>query len=420
MDFFEKVIGYDDVKEELLKVADMFKNPDEYKKIGAYIPRGIIIHGKPGMGKTLLANEFADICQCNKIVLRKTRNAKDFIDEIKKVFDDAKTKAPCIIILDDMDKFVKDEDSSEEYYAVQACIDEVADEDVLVVATANDTINMPRSLLRQGRFDFEFELSVLPKGVSGQIVKMHLKGGELLDSHVKIEDVEKMFSTSTPSTIITVLNNCKISMHYYKADKILSSMLIDAFLKKDGLYYDTYDAKQCRDNVAYHEAGHVVIRELIEPGSVSFAAVKVTDNGISGIVYGSPNYDHYLGHKKSACESLAGMACEEQKFGYITDGSMQDIIDVNCNLENEVDRGLYGMDISSAGLSSDAIKVLACREQQQVETEKKRLYSVTKKALIDNWDFVEDVAIKLMETDALLYSDIQEIKNKYSCTSIAV
>ncbi len=420
MSSFEKVIGYDDIKEELLKVADMFNNPDGYKEIGAYIPRGIIIHGEPVMGKTLLANEFADVCKCNKLILRKNRNANDFINEIKRVFDEAKTKKPCIVILDDMDKFVSDEDSNEEFYAIQACIDEVVDEDVLVVATANDTRNMPRSLLRPGRFDFDFELSVLPKGVSEQIVKKQLKDGDLLDSHIKMVDVERMFSSLRPSTIITVLNNCKICMHYYKSEKIIRAMLIDAFLKKDGLCYDTYGTEEYKVNVAYHEAGHLVIRELIEPNSVSFAAVRITDNGLSGIVYGSPSYDHYLGSRNRICESLAGMAAEEQKFGYITEGSLDDITDVNCTLESDVSIGQYGLEISSAGLFHDHLKELACREQQQIETEKKRLYALTKKTLIDNWDFVEEVAMKLMEVDALLYSDIQEIRKKYPNLGISM
>lgn len=420
MNVFEKVIGYDDIKEELLKIADMFNNPEGYKKIGAYIPRGIIIHGKPGMGKTLLANEFANVCNCNKIILRKNRNANDFINEIKRTFDEAKANAPCIVILDDMDKFVADEDSSEEYYAVQACIDEVVNEDVLVVATANDTRYMPRSLLRQGRFDFNYELSIVPKGVSEQIVRKQLRDGELLDSEIQMEDVIRMFSTSRPATIITVLNNCKISMHYRKTDKILKSMLIDAFLKKDGLCYDACNTEQCMINVAYHEAGHIVMRELIEPNTVSFAAVRVAENGISGIVYGSPKYDYYMGSRKSICESLAGMAAEEHKFGYITEGSSEDIIDVNTCLESNVDLGMYGFDIASSGMCRDNSRDLSNRCQQQIEAEKKRLYALTKKVLIDNWDFVEEVAKKLMESEALLYSDIQEIRKKYPNTEMVV
>ncbi len=416
---FEKVIGYNEVKEELLKVADMFNNPEEYKKVGAHIPKGILIHGRPGMGKTLIANEFADICACNKRTLRKNRNSLDFIDEIRNAFEEAAKDAPSIIILDDMDKFVSEDDSREEYYAIQACIDEVGDKDVLVMGTANYIGGMPESLLRSGRFDLEFELEVLPKGVSDRIVEMNLKNGELLDPSISIEDVKKLFLSLSPASILTILNQCKIGMIYNKTNIILRPMLIDAFIKNDCVVYDLYKTDYIRENVAYHEAGHIVIREIIDPQSVRFATVKTTENGISGIVYGSPVYDQYSGSRKSVCESLAGMACEEQKFGYITEGSMDDISDVNCNLEHDVRLGKYGLDIASSGLCYDC-KELDMRIQSQVEAEKKRLYALTKKTLIENWDFVEEVAKKLLECEALLYSDIKEIRKKYNCLSLHV
>ena len=420
MKSFEKVIGYDDVKEELLKVADMFNNPEEYKEIGAHIPKGILIHGRPGMGKTLIANEFADICACNKRIIRKNRNSLDFINEMRNVFEEASKDAPSIIILDDMDKFLSDDDSREEYYSVQACIDEVSDKDVLVVATANYISDMPGSLLRNGRFDLEFELEVLPKGVSERIVDMSLNGGKLLDPSIPSEDVKKLFLSLDPATIQTILNQCKISMKYYKTDRILRTMLIDAFLKNERVAYDSYNTDYVKENVAYHEAGHLVIREIINPQSVSLVAVKTTENGISGIVYGSPVYDRYSGSRKRICESLAGMACEEQKFGYITEGSMDDIRDVNCNLEYDVRLGKCGLELASAGLCFDDSKELVSREQQHVEAEKKRLYALTKKTLIDNWEFVEEVAKKLMECDALMYSDIQNIRNKHSYSELVV
>ncbi len=417
MKTFEKVIGYDEVKEELLKIADMFNNPEEYNKIGAHIPKGILIHGRPGMGKTLIANEFADICGCNKRIVRKNRNSKDFIDEIRNVFDEASKAEPCIIILDDMDKYLSDEDSREEFYVVQACIDEVSDKDILVVGTANHIGIMPDSLLRSGRFDLEFELEVLPKGVSDQIVDMNLNGGELLESSLSIENVKKLFLTLSPATILTILNQCKINMKYNKTDRILRSMLIDSFLKSDCVTYDSYNTEYIKENVAYHEAGHIVIREIIDPQSVRFAALKNTENGISGIVYGSPVYDQYSGSRKSVCESLAGMACEEQKFGYITEGSMDDISDVNCNLETDVRLGKYSIDIASSGLCFNDSQESDLRQQHQIESEKKRLYALTKKTLIENWAFVEEVARKLLECDALLYSDIQEIRRKHESTA---
>ena len=99
---------------------------------------------------------------------------------------------------------------------------------------------------------------------------------------------------------------------------------------------------------------------------------------------------------------------------------MDDIRDVNCNLEYDVRLGKCGLELASSGLCFDDSKELVSREQQQVEAEKKRLYALTKKTLIENWEFVEEVAKKLLECDALMYSDIQNIRNKNSYSELVV
>lgn len=419
MDTFEKVIGYDDIKEELLKIADMFKNPEEYKEIGAFIPKGVMISGKPGMGKSLIASEFAKICGCRSITLRKTRRAGYFIEKINNAFYEAKKMAPYVIILDDLDKFISDENSQEEYYTVQGCIDEVADKDVLVVATANYTGDMPESLLREGRFDYLFSLDELPDGVSEKIVLKNLEQLEI-EPNLKKEDILMLFKRASPAKIITVLNNCKISMKYYKEDTLLRNILIDEFIKNEGIGYDLTlsNKKDLQKAIAYHEAGHLAVREMIQPGSVRLAAINIQEGSIKGIVYGNPKYESYMSARKNICEALAGMAAEEQKFGFISDGSTKDIIDVNYCLEADVQSGKYGLDIAIAGLNDT--KPASDKIYKQIESEKKRLYSITKKALVDNWDFVEEVAQKLIECETLMHSDIQEIRKKYSLRDFVV
>ncbi len=420
MNTFEKVIGYDDIKEELLKIADMFKNPEKYKEIGAYIPKGVMISGKPGMGKSLIASEFAEICGCRSITLRKTRRGGNFIERINNTFYEAKRMAPYVIILDDLDKFISDEYSKEEYYTVQGCIDEVADKDVLVVATANCVGDMPESLLREGRFDYHFILDELPDGVSEKIVLKNLEQIKLEETNLKTEDIMMLFKKSSPAKIITVLNNCKISMKYYKEDTLLRNILIDEFIKNEGIGYDlTFsNKKELKEMIAYHEAGHLAVREMIQPASVRLATVNIKEGSVKGMVYGNPKYESYMGAQKNVCEALAGMAAEEQKFGFISDGSTNDVIDVNCCLEVDVQSGKYGLDIAIAGLNDKA--PASDKIYKQVEAEKKRLYAITKKALVDNWVFVEEVAQKLIECETLMFSDIQKIKKKYKLTNFVV
>ena len=175
---------------------------------------------------------------------------------------------------------------------------------------------------------------------------------------------------------------------------------------------------ELRKVIAFHEAGHLVVTEMMQPGSVRLASVNIQEGRVKGMVYGNPRYEIYKSGKKEVCEALAGMAAEEQKFGLISDGSVNDIIDVNCCLEADIQLGKYGLDIAIAGLN-DA-KPASDKIHKQIEAEKKRLYLLTKKALVDNWDFVEEVAQKLIECETLMYSDIQEIKKKYCLSEIFV
>ena len=111
MSAFDKVIGYEKEKEELYQLYDMAKNPEKYAALGVKLPRGILLHGMPGVGKTLMASalveEMGRICY----ICRKDKANDAFIDTIKNVFAKAKANAPSVIFLDDLDKFASDSDS---------------------------------------------------------------------------------------------------------------------------------------------------------------------------------------------------------------------------------------------------------------------------------------------------------------------
>ena len=102
---FDNVIGYEAIKKELNTVIDMIKNKEAYEKLGAKLPNGIFLCGKPGVGKTLIATSFIEASGLKTITLRRNKGSQDFIEEISKAFEDAVSFAPSIILLDDLDKF---------------------------------------------------------------------------------------------------------------------------------------------------------------------------------------------------------------------------------------------------------------------------------------------------------------------------
>ena len=156
MSAFDKIIGYEPIKKELLQIVDMIRNGDVYEALGAKLPQGVLLHGAPGLGKTLMANCFIEESGLPAYVVRRNKGSNDFIAEVTETFQKAKENAPCIVFLDDIDKFANEDSGhrdAEEYVAVQAGIDEVKNSGVFVLATANIIRKLPFSLVRLGRFD---------------------------------------------------------------------------------------------------------------------------------------------------------------------------------------------------------------------------------------------------------------------------
>ena len=126
MSAFDKVIGYEKEKEELYQLCDMAKNPEKYAALGVKLPRGILLYGVPGVGKTLMATALLDEMDNGRkrYVLRKDKAIEEFVESISKTFQEAKENAPSVIFLDDLDKFASDSDSRnpEELIAVQSGI----------------------------------------------------------------------------------------------------------------------------------------------------------------------------------------------------------------------------------------------------------------------------------------------------------
>ena len=176
MSSFDKVIGYDTIKNELIQICDMINNKDKYTKLGAKLPAGVLLYGEPGLGKILMAKCFIDECKLEAFTIRKNKS-ENFVEYIAETFKKAKEKAPAIIFLDDMDKFANEDNDrrdAEEYVAVQAGIDDVKGFDVFVFATVNEYNKLPRSLTRSGRFDRCIEVCSPNNGDCIKIISHYL------------------------------------------------------------------------------------------------------------------------------------------------------------------------------------------------------------------------------------------------------
>ncbi len=189
-DHFYSVIGYENVKQELREIADMIKNIAEYRRLGASWPHGLILYGEPGVGKTMMATAFVKECGVKSYTLRRTVGTDEFLHELKAIFKEAAANTPSVILLDDMDKFVADENKPVEYNALQACMDEVKDSGVFVIGTVNETRGFPPSLMRSGRFDRKIEVGT-PTGEDAVNIVRHYLSGKKLADDVNCNDVAK-------------------------------------------------------------------------------------------------------------------------------------------------------------------------------------------------------------------------------------
>ena len=150
MKAIDKIIGYSGIKDELRQISDILKNSEAYKKLGVSAPRGLLLYGEPGVGKSLMSSAVIEESGRKTFTCRKDKPNGDFVKHIKDTFDKAAENAPSIVYLDDMDKFTNGDErhpDAEEYVTVQSCIDEVKGKDVFVLATVNNIHNLRYILL---------------------------------------------------------------------------------------------------------------------------------------------------------------------------------------------------------------------------------------------------------------------------------
>ena len=219
---FDRIIGYNDVKAELERICDIMINHDKYAKLGVTTPRGLLMHGVPGVGKTTMAKCLIEASKRPVFICRKDKPDGDFIKEIKKQFEDAKNNAPSILFLDDMDKFANDDEyhkNSEEFVTVQSCIDDCKGIEVFILATANDLKAIPKSLLRAGRFDKSIKINNPRLEDAAEIIKYYLSQKKFV-ADIDYKELAKILNGGSCAELETVINEAGVYAGFQNKDKI--------------------------------------------------------------------------------------------------------------------------------------------------------------------------------------------------------
>ncbi len=423
---FDKIIGYEEIKEELLQICDMIKNRERYEALGAKLPHGVMLYGDPGLGKSLMAKCFIAESGLKSYTIRRNKGNNDFISEISDTFKKAKENAPAVIFLDDLDKFANEDDDhcdAEEYVAVQAGIDDIDGSDVFVIATVNESYKLPQSLKRPGRFDRKINVQSPTESDAVKIIAYYLKNKRIAEN-VNMTDLTKMISYSSCAELETMLNEAAINAGYLRKDKIEMEDLIRSVLRMQYDSPDNFTKKSQEDlkRTALHEAGHLVASEVLLAESVGLASLRSTGrDSTGGFIHRCKDLPRRPYH---IIVSLAGKAAVELYYSdAVASGCYRDIQRafnmIREAISENATHGFGMIDVATRRFSNTS-ESMNSRNEAVTQAELERYMVITKNLLLKNRDFLEKTAAALEKQETLLFSDIQKIKSTTSVTPVEV
>jgi cell division protease FtsH len=357
---FADVAGIDEAEDELEEIVDFLKNPDKYRSLGAMIPKGVLLSGSPGTGKTLLARAVAGEADVPFFSI----SASEFIEmvvgvgasRVRDLFTQAKAAAPSIIFIDELDAIGRQRGGSsslgghdEREQTLNQILTEMdgftGSEGVIVLASTNRPDVLDAALLRPGRFDRR--IAVNPPDVVGRekILEVHTRSVPLDD------DVDlKGLAATTPGMVGADLRNLVNEAALLAAKnghgKVRSSDFYNAFEKIVlGTERRITLSREERERTAYHEGGHALLG-MLEPGADPVRKVSIVPRGRAlGVTFQAPESDRYgydteylLGRIVGA---LGGRAAEEIVYGSVTTGAESDLEQVTRIAKSMV--GRWGM-----------------------------------------------------------------------------
>ncbi|WP_205696714.1 ATP-dependent zinc metalloprotease FtsH [Conexibacter sp. SYSU D00693] len=357
---FGDVAGIDEAEDELVEIVDFLRNPDKYRKLGAMIPKGVLLSGPPGTGKTLLARAVAGEADVPFFSI----SASEFIEmvvgvgasRVRDLFDQAKKAAPAIIFIDELDAIGRQRGGGasvgghdEREQTLNQILTEMdgftGSEGVIVLAATNRPDVLDQALLRPGRFDRR--LTVNPPDADGrrQILEIHTRSVPL-DDEVDLAQLASTTPGMVGADLRNLVNEAALLAARREHDQVRSEDFFDAFEKIVlGAERKITLSEEERERTAYHEAGHALLG-MLEPGADPVRKVSIVPRGRAlGVTFQSPESDRYgydtaylLGRITGA---LGGRAAEELVYGTITTGAESDLEQVTRIARSMV--GRWGM-----------------------------------------------------------------------------
>ncbi len=340
---FDDVAGLEEEKNEMIEIVDFLKRPDKYTKMGARVPKGVLLYGKPGTGKTLIAKAIAGEADVPFISM----SGSEFIEmfaglgasRVRSLFKKARKLAPCIVFIDEIDAIGSRRTSNsgaetENNQTLNQLLVEMdgfsSEETIIVLAATNRPEMLDKALLRPGRFDRQITIPAPDLKGRLEILKIHSKDKKLADD-VILESIAEDTAGFTGAELENILNEAAIVATKSKHDEIKNDDIEEA-VKKVTVGLEKRErviSEKDKRLTAYHEAGHAVVSRYL-PTQTNVKEVSIIPRGVAGgyTMY-KTNEDKYYISKTEMHEKLiallGGRAAEKLVLNDISTGASNDI-----------------------------------------------------------------------------------------------
>ena len=424
---FKDIAGLDEEKQEMIEIVDFLKKPKKFQEMGAKIPRGVLLCGNPGTGKTLIAKAIAGEADVPFISM----SGSEFIEmfaglgasRVRKLFEKARKIAPCIVFIDEIDAIGSRRTSSsgsesENNQTLNQLLVEMdgfdTEEAIIVLAATNRPEMLDKALLRPGRFDRQITIGLPDLNGREAILNIHAKDKKI-DESVNLRSIAEDTAGFTGAELANILNEAAI-IATIKRHKAITNKDIEDAVKKVTVGLEKHSrviSEKDKKLTAFHEAGHAIVSRYLETQK-EIKEVSIIPRGVAGgyTMY-KTNEDKFYVSKQEMQEKLisllGGRAAEKLALDDISTGASNDI-EVATKIATDMVT-VYGMSDIVGPISINTEKdpyqmeLLGDRFEDSIGAEIKQLidnaYYQAQKILSEHMDKLEQVATTLMKQEII-------------------
>lgn len=438
---FADVEGVDEAEENLVEIVDYLHNPGKYKEIGASMPKGVLLVGPPGTGKTMLAKAVAGEANVPFFSISGSEFVEMFVgmgaSKVRDLFKQAKEKAPCIVFIDEIDAIGQKRNSGqmggndEREQTLNQLLTEMdgfeGDNGVIILAATNRPEALDPALTRPGRFDRRIPVELPDLKGREAILKVHAKKVKIADD-VDFSKIARMASGASGAELANIVNEAALRAvrdgrrFATQADLEESiEVVIAGYQKKNAILTDKEKLI-----VAYHEIGHALVAaKQSNSAPVQKITIIPRTSGALGYTMQVEDGNHYLMSKEEIENKIAtytgGRAAEEIRFGSVTTGASNDIEQATKLARAMITRygmskdfGMVAMEtVNNQYLGGDTSLACSAETQSRIDGEVvalvKQQYDKAVKILMDNREKLSELAEYLYQRETITGEEFMEI-----------